>query len=559
MKRILFFLFLCSLLIYVSGFPQIPKRISYQGLLTTSGGGTATNGDYHISFNIYDSLSGGSRLWSENQDQVAVSKGTFHVILGSNIPLDLPFDRSYYMEMTVTSGPGISAPVTILPRSEFTSSPYSFRADSALYAQAANIPNGTVVKSVNGLRDNITLNGAGGATVTSSGDSLIITASGGGGTGIQGVQNTNSTLDISNPNGPTATINLKLPLSATASTSAATVGVTNQSSGPALSGLSASGIGVLGGSTDAGQFGVWGTNSGGGYGVGGLCAGTSTAGVWGANTGYGIGLLGTSSNGVAVKGSMTGTGRAAYFEINNPGSNNSALYAITNGTGPAMHASGNGPGRDGATLRLENTNLVNGMCTYATNKSTWATAHFQNDSSGQILWLQRSSPGSFIVAYNNGYKFWVDDVGETHTQSLEILGGADLSERFEIESADVTIEPGMVVSIDAEHEGKLVVSRDAYDRRVAGIISGAGKIKPGMLMGQEGTVASGAHAVALTGRVYCKAVGPIEPGDLLTTSNIPGHAMKAIDRERSQGAIIGKAMSRLERGTGLVLILVNLQ
>ena len=53
----------------------------------------------------------------------------------------------------------------------------------------------------------------------------------------------------------------------------------------------------------------------------------------------------------------------------------------------------------------------------------------------------------------------------------------------------------------------------------------------------------------------------IKPGDLLTTSEVPGHAMKATDRERWDGAIIGKAMSSLESGEGLVLVLVlvNLQ
>jgi hypothetical protein len=68
--------------------------------------------------------------------------------------------------------------------------------------------------------------------------------------------------------------------------------------------------------------------------------------------------------------------------------------------------------------------------------------------------------------------------------------------------------------------------------------------------------------VALSGRVYCRAdtsSGPIEPGDLLTTSARPGHAMKAADHDRAQGAILGKAMSRLEHGTGLVLVLVSLQ
>ena len=68
--------------------------------------------------------------------------------------------------------------------------------------------------------------------------------------------------------------------------------------------------------------------------------------------------------------------------------------------------------------------------------------------------------------------------------------------------------------------------------------------------------------VAIAGRVYCQAEAgsaAIQPGDLLTTSNIPGHAMKATDDSRSHGAIIGKAMSSLKEGRGLVLVLVNLQ
>jgi hypothetical protein len=62
--------------------------------------------------------------------------------------------------------------------------------------------------------------------------------------------------------------------------------------------------------------------------------------------------------------------------------------------------------------------------------------------------------------------------------------------------------------------------------------------------------------------VYCwcdASGGAIEPGDMLTTSDTPGHAMKVTDYPRAQGAIIGKAMTSLEEGRGLVLVLVNLQ
>jgi hypothetical protein len=75
-------------------------------------------------------------------------------------------------------------------------------------------------------------------------------------------------------------------------------------------------------------------------------------------------------------------------------------------------------------------------------------------------------------------------------------------------------------------------------------------------------VFEGDHHVALSGRVFVKAdasAGPIRPGDLLTTSAVPGHAMKVADHDRAQGAVLGKAMTGLESGTGLVLVLVTLQ
>ncbi len=150
--------------------------------------------------------------------------------------------------------------------------------------------------------------------------------------------------------------------------------------------------------------------------------------------------------------------------------------------------------------------------------------------------------------------------GRISTQVLEITGGSDLSENFDIQSADA--KPGMIVSIDPRHPGELHVSSRAYDRTVAGVMSGAGGVKPGMLMGQRNTKADGKHPVALTGRVYClvdASAGAIEPGDLITTSETPGHGMKVNDHARAQGAIIGKAMTGLASGKGLVLVLVSLQ
>lgn len=175
------------------------------------------------------------------------------------------------------------------------------------------------------------------------------------------------------------------------------------------------------------------------------------------------------------------------------------------------------------------------------------------------LTIRNSSTASSVITLDGQDS---DGYGRITTQVLEITGGSDLSENFDVTSQNDTPKPGMIVCIDPASPGHLIVNSKAYDRTVAGIMSGAGGVKPGMLMGQIGSIANGKYPIALTGRVYCLADasnGPIQPGDLLTTSEMLGHAMKVTDHARAQGAIIGKAMSRLDERTGLVLVLVSLQ
>ncbi len=143
---------------------------------------------------------------------------------------------------------------------------------------------------------------------------------------------------------------------------------------------------------------------------------------------------------------------------------------------------------------------------------------------------------------------------------LEITG-ADVAEKFPTSEPD-QIEPGTVMEIDPHNAGKLRISRGSYNRRVAGVVSGAGDIPVGAILGNL-PGSEDAPAIALNGRVWvrCDAtMRAIEPGDLLTTADRAGCAMKVEDHARATGATIGKAMSSLARGeTGMVLVLVNLQ
>lgn len=152
--------------------------------------------------------------------------------------------------------------------------------------------------------------------------------------------------------------------------------------------------------------------------------------------------------------------------------------------------------------------------------------------------------------------------GKMTCDYIQINGGADIAEPFDVVS-HADMQPGMVVAIHPDRPGELRLSTRAYDSTVAGIISGANGINPGLMLQQSGTLATGRHPVALTGRVWCycdaDAGGAIVPGDMLTSADVPGHAMKATDRERAFGSILGKAMTPLSKGRALVLVLVSLQ
>ncbi|MBI3949145.1 MAG: hypothetical protein HY314_01615 [Acidobacteria bacterium] len=144
--------------------------------------------------------------------------------------------------------------------------------------------------------------------------------------------------------------------------------------------------------------------------------------------------------------------------------------------------------------------------------------------------------------------------------SIQLNGRSlDLAETFEVREKDV-LEPGHVVVIDPEKPGRLRISARAYDSGVAGMIAGADGLQSGVVLGPQ---SDDAHKpVALSGRVYTwadAAYGKIKPGDLLTTSPTPGHAMRVSDLARAQGSIIGKAMEDLDQGKGRILVLVNLQ
>ncbi len=188
----------------------------------------------------------------------------------------------------------------------------------------------------------------------------------------------------------------------------------------------------------------------------------------------------------------------------------------------------------------------------------------------EIKPTESGTDGASILLYNSAGVVTIemdadfgDGDGRVITRELQINGGSDLAENFDIsEDEDKYLKPGMLVSIDTEKEGSLSITKQAADKKVVGVISGANGIKPGMLMGQQGTIAFGKYPVALAGRVYVlcnEEAGEINAGDFLTSASQHGYAKKAGDLSYAQGAIIGKAMGKADSKTGYVLVLINLQ
>jgi len=141
-----------------------------------------------------------------------------------------------------------------------------------------------------------------------------------------------------------------------------------------------------------------------------------------------------------------------------------------------------------------------------------------------------------------------------------ILKNADFAEDFDIlESIIGEIEPGSVMVLN--NNGQLEACNKPYDKKVAGVISGAGKYKPGIVMDKQ-TGVKNRLPVALSGKVFCKvdaSYGAIEVGDLITSSETVGYAMKASDPNLGFGSVIGKALAPCLDGKGLIPILVSLQ
>ena len=205
----------------------------------------------------------------------------------------------------------------------------------------------------------------------------------------------------------------------------------------------------------------------------------------------------------------------------------------------------------------QNGNEINLYSLGGTKSAVLSAGDGQNTTG--ILKLTNQNGSETIRLFGN---YGQSSKGRVVTSELEITGGSDLAEHFDITtSTEEEVLPGHLVSLDENESGKLILTNKKYDKNIVGIVSGANGVGTGMIMRQRESIADGDYPVALVGRTYVRANtenGNIQIGDLLTSSSTEGEVMKVKKHRKAYGAIVGKAMSALTDEKGYVLVLINL-
>ena len=538
---------------------------TYNGRLNDNG--AAANGNYDMTFNLYDAETGGNLVaGAVSLTPVPVVNGLFAVKIDFGAAAFTGADR--WLEVSVRRT-GTPAFTTLVPRQGLTSSPYAIYASTAANViansigaaaiqngsiSAAKIAPGQVVTSLNvnglSLSDAVTLQAGANVFLTPSGHTLTLSASSGA-AGLWGQNGANAFYTAGNVGIGTTTPAENLSIA----------GVPSYNNGLKLTGGSAGGTGLALENTSTGghKYSLFSAGSGDSVGAGGFGIYDDTTASYSlaisAGGKVGIGTP-TPTSPLTVK-----TGSLSHYGFEHTDGNvrlstyidslggwlgtvsNHKLHFYVNNGSPSM------------TIDTTGSVQVNGDM-----KATRLILSADPAAPANAAVLCGDPNVSNFVPFNtaNGRPLSII-VRDAFVRQLTINGGADIAEPFKMSTRE--IPKGAVVIIDEQNPGQLQLSTQAYDTRVAGIISGANGIQPGISLHQEGSLEGGEN-VALSGRVYVQAdatMGAIRPGDLLTTSDTPGHAMKVTDHAKAQGAILGKAMSSLKEGKGMVLVLVTLQ
>jgi trimeric autotransporter adhesin len=199
-------------------------------------------------------------------------------------------------------------------------------------------------------------------------------------------------------------------------------------------------------------------------------------------------------------------------------------------------------------------------------QAAWFYNANANNDWAVLTLLKQPAPSGADADFVEGLEF-TGSGGATRKFHIDKTGayvaGSDFAEALPVAGDPAGYQPGDVLVVSLDRPGGVERCRRPYDGRVLGVYS----TRPGFLGADKGgatEVLAGEVPVAVLGIVPVKVSaenGPIQPGDLLTTSSTPGHAMRCEGLERCFGRTLGKALEALPAGqsVGVIRMLVTLQ
>ncbi len=567
MKNI-FTSFILLLLVSASAIGQVPRTISFQGILADASGNLLPDGNTKLSLSLYNDATGGSPIYSETQT-VAVVKGRYNVIIGSAIPIPstLSFSQAYFL------GVSVEASAELTPRTVLTAAPYALHASIAdgLSPNAAG-----AVTTLNTQSGVITLKGGGGTTISTNGPTITISSTGTGGTGVQSVQSGDGTLDVLSNNGPV--VDARIAASAVTTKYLADNSVTpekiNSSGATTGQALVANGFGVV----------TWKDIIGTGVFImpySDVTASPSNA-FQISNNGPGNAIVGITSNTVGTGAGVNGqtnskdasaVGVLGVINATTPGANAAAVRGLnsgTNGNGMGVYGihSGSGVGVYGQSVSgigvfgISSTGSAASFSNTTAGNSSATVSISTNGNNSTALKVNHTGTNGNIAAFQSagGNMARIDKTGKGFFNGGTQTGGADVAEAFAVVGQRASYQPGDVLVIAPGHKRTVEKCSKPYSMSVIGVHA----TKPGLLLTERDVEADlddlvPMGVVGVLPTKVCNEGGMISAGDLLVTSSREGYAMKADPEKLKFGMALGKALEDFSGTTGMIEVFVNVK